>query len=76
MTDRELVKEIRGKCGLSQERFAARLDVSWKTIARYESGSYEIPLESLLRLASWCREEQPEYVPEIRRRFIERFDSV
>jgi len=34
----ELIRELRGRLGLTQERFAARLGVSFPTINRWENG--------------------------------------
>jgi putative transcriptional regulator len=34
----ELIRELRGRLGLTQEKFAARLGVSFPTINRWENG--------------------------------------
>ena len=38
MTVSELVREMRGRLGLTQEKFAARLGVTFPTVNRWENG--------------------------------------
>lgn len=44
------VRTIRHQLGLNQEKFAARLEVASRTIARWESGKVYPPLEAANRM--------------------------
>jgi len=45
METAEAIKLLRSSLGLSQERLARELDVSWRTVARYEAGGNPDVLE-------------------------------
>ncbi len=56
MTAREL-KEQRAELGLTQEELAKRLQVNWRTVARYESGEAKIPHVVALALSEIKRQD-------------------
>ena len=54
--DIETIKLIRGKLGLSQEKFAARVGVTLKTMSRWERGKSKPSPLALGRLEEIQRE--------------------
>ena len=52
----DLVREIRNRLGLTQERFAARLGVTLPTISRWENGRTKPSRLALLQVETLLRE--------------------
>ena len=56
MTFGEKVKEARKILGLSQEKFAAKMGVSFSTINRWEKGSFNPSYLAQARFDTFCKE--------------------
>lgn len=52
----DLIRELRQQLNLSQEKFAAKLGVSFKTVNRWENG-HSMPSPMALRLIAELRRE-------------------
>jgi DNA-binding transcriptional regulator YiaG len=69
----QLVREMRGRIGISQEKFAAKIGVSFPTVSRWEKGRAKpSPLamqkieESLRKMGKNGQDLLQEYFPEDR----------
>ena len=58
MTFGQKVKEARKKLGLSQEKFAAKMGVSFSTINRWERGSFNPSYLAQAQFDSFCKENE------------------
>ena len=56
MTFGEKVKEARKILGLSQEKFAAKIGVSFSTINRWEKGSFNPSYLAQAQFDTFCKE--------------------
>jgi transcriptional regulator with XRE-family HTH domain len=56
MTFGEKVKEARKILGLSQEKFAAKMGVSFSTINRWEKGSFNPSYLAQAQFDTFCKE--------------------
>jgi putative transcriptional regulator len=54
--DKEAIKELRQKLGLSQEALARKLGVSVLTVRRWEKGSFKPSPLALLRIEELMKE--------------------
>lgn len=54
MTFDEIVRAIRTQLGISQERFAHELNISFSTISRWENGHTSPSCLAKMRLLEYC----------------------
>ena len=57
MTFAEKVKEARKQLGLSQEKFAGKMGVSFSTINRWENGNYQPSRLAKKAFEDFCKEK-------------------
>ena len=53
----KMVKELRTSLGLTQDKFAQQLNVSFSTINRWENEKSEPPYKMRLKISKMCDEQ-------------------
>lgn len=61
MTFGERVKKARAQLGLSQEKFAAKLGVSFSSVNRWEKGHFQPGYLAQAQFETFCRENGIEF---------------
>lgn len=52
----QMVKQLRGTLGLTQEQFAAKIGVTFSTVNRWENGKGKPSPLAMLRIEELCKE--------------------